>query len=293
MKHNPIQEFRDSPYVLHDKRANTLIGLMSSGFKKAMGTAALRTQGVRKTEIGQLVYVPGEFVEIYGIPQVFMAITRSADINKTPDVRTRAILPEWACKLSVRFVKPTLREASIANLLATAGIISGVGDWRQEKGSGSYGSFRLARADDPDFRRIVKTMGRKEQEHALAHPTPYDSETSEMLAWFETEMPRRGFDLATGTARQQQPQPGPAPLLNGDEVLVPTRRGRKPAAEKPAATGKSLGKVPPKYRNPKNPDEVWTGRGTAPAWAQPYREKGKLDKILIPSIAVNGSGARH
>jgi hypothetical protein len=194
LKHDPIQEFRDSPYVL--PQGPTLIGLMASGFKKAMGTAALRTPGVKKTEIGQLVYVPGEFVNVYGIPKVFMAITRSADMNKTPDVRTRAIVPEWACKLSVSFVKPTLREQSIANLLASAGFMSGVGDWRQEKGSGSFGSFKLVSENDPDFQRIIKTQGRDAQQAAMDNPEPYNDETSEMLAWFDVEIKRRGFKVA-------------------------------------------------------------------------------------------------
>lgn len=196
MKHDPLQEFRDSPYILKDPKSATLLGVMSSGFKKAMGTAALRTPGVKKTEIGQLVYVPGEFVEVFGVPKVFMAITRSADMNRTPDVRTRAILPEWACKLTVTFVKPALRETSIANLLAAAGIISGIGDWRQEKGSGSFGSFVLTSPDDADYKRIVSKMGRKAQQAALDEPEAYNDETSEMLAWFDVEMKRRGFKVA-------------------------------------------------------------------------------------------------
>ncbi len=196
LKHDPLQEFRDSPYILPSEKSPTLIGLMASGFKKAMGTAALRIPGVKKTEIGQLVYVPGEFVEVYGAPKVFMAVTRSADINKTPDIRTRAILPEWACKLRIQFVKPALRETSIANLLAAAGLISGVGDWRQEKGSGSFGSFALVGADDPDFNRIVNTQGRKAQQDAMDNPEPYNDETSEMLQWFDVEMKRRGFKVA-------------------------------------------------------------------------------------------------
>jgi hypothetical protein len=196
LKHDPIQEFRDAPYIIQDEKADTLLGLMASGFKKAMGTAALRTPGVKKTEIGQLVYVPGEFVHVFGVPKVFMAITRSADMNKTPDVRTRAILPEWACKISVSFVKPTLREQSIANLLASAGFMSGVGDWRQEKGSGSFGSFKLVSADDKDFKRIVATQGRAAQKAAMDEPTPYNDETSEMLAWFDVEIKRRGFKVA-------------------------------------------------------------------------------------------------
>jgi hypothetical protein len=196
LKHDPLREFRDSPYIIADPKAPALLGLMATGFKKAMGTAALRTPGVKKTEIGQLVYVPGEFVQVFGVPKVFMAITRSADMNKTPDVRTRAIVPEWACRLSVSFVKPALREQSIANLLASAGFMSGVGDWRQEKGSGSYGSFRLVSADDKDFLRICKEQGRKAQQAALDEPEPYNDETSEMLAWFSVEMKRRGFKVA-------------------------------------------------------------------------------------------------
>jgi DNA-binding protein H-NS len=30
--------------------------------------------------------------------------------------------------------------------------------------------------------------------------------------------------------------------------------------------GGRKGKVAPKYRNPKNPDETWTGRGRRPRW---------------------------
>jgi hypothetical protein len=54
---------------------------------------------------------------VYGVPKVFCAITRSADMNRTPDVRTRAILPEWACRFTVRFEKPILRDQTIADLL--------------------------------------------------------------------------------------------------------------------------------------------------------------------------------
>lgn len=196
LKHDPIREFRDSPYVIAaDMNAPTLLGVMATAFKKAMCTAALRTPGVNKTEIAQLVYVPGELLSVFGLPKVFMAVTRSADMNKTPDVRTRAILPEWACRLQVSFAKPALREQGIANLLAAAGFISGIGDWRQEKGSGSFGSFKLVSADDPDFVRITGQMGRSAQVEALANPTPYDDETSEMLAWFDVEIKRRGHVL--------------------------------------------------------------------------------------------------
>ena len=41
-------------------------------------------------------------------------------------------------------------------------------------------------------------------------------------------------------------------------------------------------KVPPKYRNPDNTNEVWTGRGNKPRWVRAKLEAGaKLDDLLI------------
>lgn len=196
MKHDPILEFRNSPYTLSDKAAPTLLAMLPTAFKGAMGTAALRMPGVKKTEMLQLVNVDWDMQPMYGIPKVFMAITRSADMNKTPDVRTRALIPEWACKLKVTFTKPILREQSIANLVAAAGVVSGVGDWRQEKGSRSFGSFKLVSPDDKDFVRILKTQGRAAQQEAMDKPVAYNDETDEMLRWFDVEIKRRGFKAA-------------------------------------------------------------------------------------------------
>ena len=196
LKHDPIQEFRNSPYIIENKAAPSLLGILPTAFKGAMLTAALDMPGTKRTQMGRLLTVDWDMQPVYGIPKVFMSITRSADMNKTPDVRTRAILPEWACKLTVTFNKPILREQSVANLLAAAGMQSGVGDWRQEKGSGSFGAFKLVSNDDKDFLRITKTMGREVQQEALDNPIAYNAETEEMLAWFDVEIKRRGFKVA-------------------------------------------------------------------------------------------------
>ena len=74
-----------------------------------------------------------------------------------------------------------------------AGEQSGAGDWRQQKGSGSYGSYILVAADNPDFKRVMAEGGRKAQVEALQNPVAYNDETSEMLAWFGVEFNRRGF----------------------------------------------------------------------------------------------------
>ena len=195
LKHNPMEEFRNSPYTIQDDKANTLISILPTAFKGTMMTAALDMPGVARTQIKKHVYVEGQHIEIYGIPQVMCAVTRSADINRTPDVRTRAVMPEWACRLTVEFTKPLLKEQSVANLLAAGGMVSGVGDWRQEKGSGNFGCFKLVSEDDPDFLRIMKTMGRQAQIDAMADPEFYDAETEELLSWFDAESKRRGFKV--------------------------------------------------------------------------------------------------
>ena len=191
LKHVPIDEYRASAYTLKDETRDTWLALLSTSFKGALRSAALDMPGAKKAQIGRLTYIAGEFVGIYGVPKLFMSITRSADMNKTPDVRTRAIVPEWACVVTVTYVLPLIRPQAVINLLAAAGLTIGVGDWRPEKGSGSYGQFRLAEPDDADFKRIVEQGGRAAQVAGFQNPVCYDDETTELLSWFETERASR------------------------------------------------------------------------------------------------------
>jgi hypothetical protein len=193
LKHDPLAEFRASPYMSQGNNGKTRLQLLASMFKGTMRTAALDIPGAKKAQIGRLVYIEGDRVDLFGVPQLLMSVTRSADMNRTPDVRSRAIVPEWA--ITVKFVKPIMREQSVANLLAAGGITAGVGDWRVEKGAGSYGTFRLCAPTDPDFARIVK-CGRVQQDKAMESPECYDDETQSLLSWFSTEVQRRGFKVA-------------------------------------------------------------------------------------------------
>lgn len=193
LKHMPVDEYRASAYTLKDPKSPTLLALLSTAFKGSLRSAALDMPGAKKAQIGRLTYIAGEFVGIYGVPKLFMSITRSADMNKTPDVRTRAIVPQWACRLEVTFVQPLIRAQAVANLLAAAGITIGVGDWRPEKGAGSYGQFRIADKDDAEFQAILQGGGRQAQNDGLEHPVCYDDETTELLAWFDDERSKRAL----------------------------------------------------------------------------------------------------
>ena len=70
--------------------------------------------------------------------------------------------------------------------------------------------------------------------------------------------------------------------LTADEVAKALAGGKAKsaprAAKKSALAGK---KVAPKYRNPANPEQTWTGRGVAPTWAQSLKAQGQLDSALI------------
>jgi DNA-binding protein H-NS len=76
--------------------------------------------------------------------------------------------------------------------------------------------------------------------------------------------------------------------LTGEQIT--TALGTKsPAKSKAAKSGaKKPGalagiKVPPKYRDPANPQVTWTGRGRMPKWVQSLHDKGELASAEIKS----------
>ena len=65
----------------------------------------------------------------------------------------------------------------------------------------------------------------------------------------------------------------------------------KPAKAGKVARGPKKGalagkKVAPKYRNPANPEQTWTGRGVSPTWVQALKAAGTLDAALIASTTA-------
>lgn len=62
-------------------------------------------------------------------------------------------------------------------------------------------------------------------------------------------------------------------------------KGAKAGGAKKSKTGRVSSqkgvKVPPRYRNPTNPTQTWTGRGVAPGWAAQLREAGQLEANRI------------
>ena len=194
IKHHPRDEFRASmhlckePYTPMDTNGApvgpaTHVVFPSMAVKSAMATAALVVAGIRKTDVQRLVFIPSEWIPVYGIPKLRMDIVRSADMNRTPDVRTRSYFETWGSIVSLLYSEPALSQHAIAALLANAGIVCGIGDFRQEKGKGSFGCF-TAGGDLPEFDLAA-------QWDAIEFPQPANSESAELLSEYDNEVENR------------------------------------------------------------------------------------------------------
>ena len=191
MVDNPEQEFKDSLYK--KSYGETLLCFPSPGIKQAMATAALETDGIKKTTVNRLLFLPEQYVNVWGTPYLKMDIVRSADINKTPDVRTRGYLPRWCAEVRLRFIAPALSTFDVTSLLSNAGAIVGIGDYRQEKGRGSFGCFDVFDGKNkniPEWDDIVKES-REAQQHAMDYPICADPETEELMEMIGIERQKR------------------------------------------------------------------------------------------------------
>ena len=191
IKHHPDMEFRAS---IHKTEGDTLLGFPASGVKGAMATAALETAGVNKTNVNRLIFLPQQKINIWGTPKLFMDVVRSADMNKTPDIRTRAIVNQWCAEVDIAFVSPTLSQHSVIALLANAGMICGIGDNRQEKGKGNFGSWMVDWRENGQFNDVWEKLqkeGREVQEKAMKEIIINDDDTQELYDFYKEEVIRR------------------------------------------------------------------------------------------------------
>jgi hypothetical protein len=194
LKHDPIQEFRGSIYQTRLDSAPARVFFPGSAFASCISDCAVDVPGASRAQMERLCRVTELNVPFFGIPKLFMAVVRTAGMSRTPDIRTRAIFEQWACRVYVRYVKGLITERSVTNLFIAGGIIGGVGDGRGKMG---FGGFALVPANHKDFLRILKTQGRAAQDKAIAAAEPYDTENTEtrdLLEWFKAERVLREKD---------------------------------------------------------------------------------------------------
>ena len=192
-KHDPIAEYRASMYLNRDLDRPTRVHAPNQWFKGALANAALDIPGAAKAKIERLVQCSPQ-IDLYGKPFLHIGLVRNSDINHTPDVRIRAIFPEWACKFELNFVSSVIPGQAVTNLLAAAGEIVGCGDWRPQKG-GDRGQFKIVDPEDEDYRRICAEQGAAVQAAAYANPETFDNECEDLLARYIDAMRKRDIHL--------------------------------------------------------------------------------------------------
>lgn len=218
LKHDPYAEFRGSVYLNRDKKRPTMFHLPTGAVHGAVASAALDMPGAAKAKIERLVKVTDLQIDLYGVPQIFCAMVRNSDINRTPDVRTRAIFPEWCLTITLQYAVGLVTERAVANLIGAAGVLVGIGDWRGQKG-GPYGGFQMVGDNNAAFTRIRKTQARAAQEKAFESPAFFDADTEELLRWFDEEVRRREMQDQLGHDGNRA---GRRRKVNGGNPQVPT-----------------------------------------------------------------------
>ena len=226
MKHDPISEFRDS--VSRRRPGDdgpTRLVFPSPAIKGAMATACLDLPGTTKARINRLTWVSGQSIPIWGRPELFMSVVRNSDPGRTPDVRTRAALPRWCTKVTLQFVSTLIKPKVIASLVGASGIIVGIGDFRQEKGKGNYGTFEVVSEDDPRLAAIMKE-GTKVQDEALENPAFFDADSEDLFTWFEQEKITRGVQRQERAAAKEQKEAAKLVAAEAKQASASKRRSR-------------------------------------------------------------------
>lgn len=193
LKHHPLEEYREAMERPDEADCPTAIVLNSVALKAAMCDAAIESTGTSKASAQRLLFIPTDYTPLYGIPKLRMDIVRSAGMNKTPDVRTRPFFERWGAEIEVHFVHPQLSAHAVFTLAANAGQVIGIGDYRQQKGKGSYGLFRVVAEgqEDAEWDWLVANAGRAPQQAAIDDPDFAGRSTEWLMRAFSQERIRR------------------------------------------------------------------------------------------------------
>ena len=198
LKHDPRFEFRTSSHTFSDPSTPTLIALPATAVKGAMRSAGLlmkaSNKSASKAMLGKLLFVEGDDLPVYGVPELHMIPVRQSDMARTPDIRTRAVVRDWAAPVTVRFLSTLINVKAVINLAQAAGLGIGVGDYRPEKGAGNFGQFDVL--DDTAMTEQCSgllELGRAAQETAFEQAVPYDDFAANTLAWFDKTLIERGM----------------------------------------------------------------------------------------------------
>jgi hypothetical protein len=148
---DPQKDYEECLYVLPDGR----FGFPLNGFKRAVVDAAAFTgKQFAKTFVrGAFQIIDTTNSGLAAIanttPHMRKDVVRLNTASKSADIRYRAEFPiGWKISLTITYNTYAISAEQIAQLFELAGFSIGIGDWRPQT-NGSYGMFRVARAEKP------------------------------------------------------------------------------------------------------------------------------------------------
>lgn len=138
------QPFEDFVDTLYRDPKNGEMAVRSVMFKAAMLAALREIPGVTRADAITGVSILGELSPIWGQPTNRLDAVKIGPWNeRVSDLRFRGEFVTWVAKLTFQYNTAAISLPALHNLLATAGALYGVGEWRPTR-NGVNGLFSVA-----------------------------------------------------------------------------------------------------------------------------------------------------
>lgn len=116
--------------------------------------------------------------------------------------------------------------------------------------------------------KLIAVATEEKAERTLQRLEPLRKEYADIVARIDAEVRPFGLDSHRFLTMTQQ---------GLRKAIIATLDGGD-RSQRPANT-----RVPPRYRNPENPEQTWTGRGMVPHWVRDFKARGgDLTTIEVP-----------
>lgn len=136
---DPEAEYKDSIYLDADGDPALPVVNFKAAFLRVWELVGLKN----KNNIRFGMMLPGEFVKVVGKHRMRTDYVR---IPGGSSLTYRAEFQEWSVTLPIIINTNVLSIEQSLNIVAEAGQACGVGDWRPEKSSGTFGTWRIRAA---------------------------------------------------------------------------------------------------------------------------------------------------
>lgn len=179
----PKQPFEDFVDTLYRELPTGEMAVRSIMFKAAMLAALRETSGVTRADAITGISVLGELSPLYGQPTNRLDPVKIGPWdNRVSDLRFRAEFTDWVARLTFRFNPQAISIEAIHNLLAIAGALYGVGEWRPTR-NGVNGLFTVI--EESEAKQRMKQLGRWK----VSDLTPENSGTTAILEEYGLDAP--------------------------------------------------------------------------------------------------------